>query len=185
MYAYALVAYLDTETEKSLKKLWEDLSKNDISHYGAENKGKRPHITIADYNNLDKVSFIAELDKFYKNKTKVDINLNTLGTFICSGTLFLSPTLSKELINFHAEHHNYFQAFKDDDNSFYLPGRWNPHCTIASRLDKENMLKAFQYCLDNLRKIHGKINEIALIEVTLSEKGIAIKDNVIFIRELK
>lgn len=102
-----------------------------------------------------------------------------------SGTLFLAPTLSKELISFHKNHHTYFEGFKDDENSFYLPGRWSPHSTIASRLSRENMLKAFEYCSVNLGKIYGKISEIALIEITLNEKGIAVKDDVIFIKRLK
>lgn len=47
------------------------------------------------------------------------------------------------------------------------------------------MLKAFEYCSVNLGKIYGKISEIALIEITLNEKGIAVKDDVIFIKRLK
>ena len=185
MYAYAFVGYFDTETENGLKEVWNVLSEKQISQYGVENEGKRPHITIADYNNLDKVRFMEELDKFYEDKVKLEINLDILGTFMNSGTLFLAPTLSKDLVSFHKNHHTYFEKFKDDDNSFYLPGKWSPHCTIASRLSKENMLRAFEYCSDNLRKICGKISEVALIEITLNEKGIAVKDDVIFIKKLK
>ena len=185
MYAYALVAYLDYKTEACFKKLWKDLSENKITQYGVETKGKRPHITIADYDNLDKDRFIKLLNKFYNDKLKVDISLNILGTFISTGTLFLAPTLSRELLDFNCNHHDYFKSFNENNNSFYLPGKWTPHCTIASRLNEDNMIQAFKYCKNNLNKIYGKLNEIALIEVELNDDGISIEDTIVFSKELK
>jgi 2'-5' RNA ligase len=185
MYVYALVAYLDYETEEWFRKTWKDLSQKNITQYGVETKGKRPHITIADYDNLDKERFVNLLNKFYKDKLKVDISLNILGTFINTGTLFRSPTLSTELFDFHSSHHNYFKEFNIDENSFYLPGKWSPHCTIASRLSEDNMIQAFRYCKNNLNEIYGKLNEIALIEIEFNEEGIAIEDTVVFSKELK
>jgi len=184
MYAYAFVAYLDSESEKTLVQLWKELSKNNISQYGVESKGKRPHITIADYDDLDKERFINLLNKFYDDKSKIEVTLNALGTFVNSGTLFISPTLSKELSEFHGNHHSYFKGFNKNENSFYLPGIWNPHCTIASRLSKDNMVSAFEYCLENLGKIKGEICEVALIEIKLNDNGISIEDTIIFSKKL-
>lgn len=185
MHAYALICYLDNESELCFKKLWKDLSENNITQYGVDPKGKRPHITIADYDNLDKDKFVILLNKFYKDKLKVPISLNILGTFINTGTLFLAPTLSTELLDIHRNHHSYFKAFSENESSFYLPGKWNPHCTIASRLSDNNMIQAFTFCKNNLNKIRGKLNEIALIEVELNDDNIAIKDTIIFSLELK
>ena len=185
MYAYALVGYLDNETEACFKKLWKDLSENNVTQYSVETKGKRPHITIADYDNLDKDKFVDILNKFYEDKSKVAITLNILGTFINTGTLFLAPTLSTELLHFHSSHHDYFKSFNENENSFYLPGNWSPHCTVASRLSDDNMIQAFRYCKDKLNKIHGKLNEIALIEVEFNEDEVAIEDTVVFSKELK
>ena len=185
MYSYALVAYLDSETETCFQKLWKDLSENNITQYGVETKGKRPHITIADYDKLDKEKFVDLLNKFYTNKTKIAISLNILGTFVNTGTLFLAPTLSTELLDFHSSHHEYLKEFNENENSFYLPCRWTPHCTIASRLSEDNMIQAFKYCKNNPNKTYGKLNEIALIEVKLNDDGVAIEDTVIFSKELK
>lgn len=185
MYAYAFVGYFDYETEKNFKNLWKDLSEKNITQYGVENKGKRPHITIADYENLEKDRFIELVDKFYEDKQKINIYLNILGTFINTGTLFLAPTLSSELFDFHRSHHNYLKAFNDNENSFYLPGKWSPHCTIASRLSEENMVQAFRYCKSSISNVCCRLSEIALIEVKLNDKGIAIEDRIIFSKELK
>jgi 2'-5' RNA ligase len=110
--------------------------------------------------------------------------LNTLGTFINTGTLFIAPALSTELLDFHRDHHNCFKEFNGNENSFYLPGKWSPHCTIASRLSEENMLQAFTYCRNKINKFNAKLNEVALIEVKLNEDGIAVDDRVIFSKVL-
>ena len=68
MYEYVFVGYLDHETEVNFRRLWKDLSEQNISHYGVETKGKRPHITIADYDALDKNRFIQLADRFYEDK---------------------------------------------------------------------------------------------------------------------
>jgi RimJ/RimL family protein N-acetyltransferase len=183
-YAYAFVGYLDTKTEARFRQLWKNLSVNNITQYGVETKGKRPHITIADYDNLDKGRFINLLNEFYDNKTKIEICLNILGTFINTGTLFIAPALSTELLDFHRDHHNYFKEFNENENSFYLPGKWSPHCTIASRLSEESMVPAFGYCRNKINKLQAKLNEVALIEVKQNEDGIAVEDRVIFSRVL-
>jgi 2'-5' RNA ligase len=185
MYTYAFVAYLDNETESCFNKIWLELSESNITQYGVENKGKRPHITIADYDNLDKNVFIEQVDKFYEGDNKISIYFNMLGTFINTGTLFVAPTLSTELLDFHKSHHNHFAKFNENEKSFYLPGKWTPHCTIASRLNEEKMIQAFAYCKNNINKIHGKISELALIEVRLNSDGIATEDRVVFSKELR
>ena len=185
MHTYAFVGYLDRETEVNFRGLWKDLSEQNISHYGVETKGKRPHITIADYDALDKNRFIQSADAFYADKEQVDLTLNILGTFISTGTLFIAPTLSTKLLDFHSNHHDYFRTFNENETSFYLPSKWSPHCTIASRLDEDKMVQAFSYCKKNIDKIQGTLSEIALIELKLNDDGVVIEDTVIFSKELK
>lgn len=70
MFVYALVGYLDYEAELQFKSLWKDLSEKNITHYGIENRGRRPHITIASYDNLEKDTFVRLLDRFYEDKQR-------------------------------------------------------------------------------------------------------------------
>ncbi len=185
MYEYAFIGYLDYDTEVYFKNLWIELSNKGITQYGIETKGKRPHITIADYEDLDKDRFIELLDKFYDDKEKIDMSLNILGTFINTGTLFIAPTLSAELYNFHENHNSYFSTFNKNEESLYLPGKWSPHCTIASRLSEEDMAQAFRYCRNNISKISCKLSEIGLIEIKLNANGVPEEDTIIFSKELK
>jgi 2'-5' RNA ligase len=167
------------------KNLWRGLSENHITQYGIEPKGRRPHITIADYDSLDIAEFRELFNKFYEDKSKIDLCLNIIGSFINTGTLFLSPTLTIELLDFHRDHHEIFKAFYKNENSLYLPGRWSPHCTIASRLSEEEMIQGFGYCKTNLDKVCGKLSEVALIEIQINDMGIAVGDRVMLSKELK
>lgn len=185
MYEYAFIGYLDHEAEVYFKNLWRDLSDKNITKYGIETKGKRPHITIANYERLDKERFIDLVDKIYDDKEKIDISLNMLGTFIDTGTLFIAPTLSIELSNLHRNHYGYFREFDNKKESLYIPGKWSPHCTIASRLSEENMVQAFKYCRNNINKISCKLSEIALVEIKLNADGSAEEDTIIYSKELK
>ncbi|ERI89664.1 hypothetical protein HMPREF1982_04529 [Clostridiales bacterium oral taxon 876 str. F0540] len=183
---YAVAALFDNETEKCIKDLWKSLSDKGISNYGQEVKNRRAHITIADYNNLDKNSFESLLEEVYRDKAEVEISLSIIGTFIKSGTLFVSAPITKELHEFHKNYHYNFAKFNDDSNSLYLPGKWVPHCTIASRLNNKNMLRAFEYCTKELSVIKGSITEIALLEFQeFNEDGICINAPIVYTRKLE
>lgn len=181
---YGVLAYFDENTEKFLKGIWKGLVYNSISYYSEEVKDRRPHITIADYNNIEENEFIESMDNYYDIKSKIDVRLSVLGTFLNSGALFISPTMSKELIGFHNSHHENFKRFNDDLDSLYLPGKWIPHCTIANRLTQDKLVEAFNYCTKNIDTIHAKISEVALIKV-INEEDKGSKVVTVFSKELK
>jgi 2'-5' RNA ligase len=106
---YGVIALFDEKTEQIIKDIWKELSEKSISFYAEEVEDRRPHITIASYNNLNKSEFIRLMDKFYDDKTNVDITFSSIGSFLSSGTLFFLPTVTTELIEFHFNHHEYFK----------------------------------------------------------------------------
>jgi 2'-5' RNA ligase len=181
---YGVIALFDEKTEQIIKDIWKELSEKSISFYAEEVEDRRPHITIASYNDLNKSEFIRLMDKFYDDKTNVDITFSSIGSFLSSGTLFFLPTVTTELIEFHFNHHEYFKEFNDNPNSLYLPGKWIPHCTIANRLSHEKLTEAFSYCSKRKGTIHGKINKIALIELVY-ENNKCVKAPIIYSKTLK
>lgn len=162
---YAVVAHFNKKTELAIKKVWSDLSDNSISEYAKEIPNRRPHITIASYDKLDLEEYIPLFDEYYKSKSSLSLTLNVLGTFLNSGALFLSPTPSLELLNFHNQHHLNFEAYNDNPNSLYLPDNWIPHCTIANRLSHDKLEEAFIFCTQSLETLHAFIDEIAIINI--------------------
>lgn len=161
---YGLIALFDQNTEQLIKEIWKELKMQSISFYAEEVENRKPHITLASYNQLEQGDFIQWMDQFYDSISQVEITFNTLGTFLNSGTLFLTPTMSTSLSNLHRNHHDYFKKFNDNPDSLYLPGKWIPHCTLANRLTHKKLCEAFSYCSQKIGTIQARITEVALIE---------------------
>ena len=168
---YGLIAIFDEETEQLIKDIWKELKEESISFYANEVEDRIPHITVASYNDLNISYFTKQMDFFYEGKSAIEIAFNTIGSFLNSGVLFLSPTITRDLMEFHLDHHKNFEQFNDDPNSLYVPNRWIPHCTIANRLSQESLSKAFDYCSKRNSTISGYIKEIALIDVSIKNKA--------------
>lgn len=182
---YALLAYFDHETELELQQFWFELNELGITDYGVIVKNRRPHITLADYQNIDIEKLSLKIQQYFHYQTQVQIHLNTWGSFIGNKMLYLAPTMTKELLELHSNYHEKFKEFNQNPNSYYLPDRWVPHCTIAGHLTDERMIKVFGYCQRRVRCIHTKIVEVGLVEITIDKDGNIIKDQLIISKELK
>ncbi|MGG0731207.1 2'-5' RNA ligase family protein [Bacillus paramycoides] len=181
---YAIVAFFDDSTEQYLEEIWRELREHSISNYSIETKDKRPHITLASYDYLDKESFMKDMDKFYDSKSKVEIVFSVLGVFFNTGTLFISPTSSKALLDFHNNHHEYFNTYNIEPNSLYIPGNWIPHCTIANRLSPDKLTEAFTYCSQKIDKLKAQIKKVSLLEFVYQD-DVFIGAPPIFTKELE
>ena len=173
MITYAIVGRLDETTTHQFETVWKDLSILHITDYGTSYPHRYPHITFADYDEIDQDRFISLLDSSLQDQKQIPLSLFVLGTFIQSKTLFLAPAFSQKLYDLHACIHNNMKEFDLDQSSFYLKDRWNPHCTIASRLNESKMVEAFLYCR-HLKPINTRLMDITLIEITTDASNIAV-----------
>ncbi len=181
---YAVIALFDSKTEREIREIWAELSEQSISFYAEKVENNRPHLTIASYDHLSMNEFAPKLERFYQNKSKLPITLQSLGIFLNTSVLYIAPSVNKELLDFHQAFHDYFKQYNTDQDSLYLPGKWVPHCTIANRLNPESLEDAMSYCLQRLRKLAGKIESIAVIE-TIFENGECISAPIIHEVKLK
>ncbi|GFZ75865.1 hypothetical protein GCM10008018_21420 [Paenibacillus marchantiophytorum] len=162
---YGVVAHFDSNTELYIKQIWKELSDKAVSKYSEEVQDRRPHITIAGYDSgLNIERFIAEFDSFYESKKQISITLSSLGTFLNSGALYLAPVPSKEFLEFHDNHHHYFQIYQASAEIQYLPNNWIPHCTIANRLNEAKLKEAIVYCTKRIEPLTTAIVEISVIK---------------------
>jgi 2'-5' RNA ligase len=181
---YGIICMFDEVTEEIIKGIWNDLKTNNISSYAFEVKDRRPHITLASYENINLDLYIKLFTDFYENQQKIDIVLSSLGTFFNSGTLFLSPTPSKSLLQLHEKHHKQFGDFNDNPNSLYLPGKWVPHSTLANRLSAPKLVEAITFCSKSMAPIKGEINEISIIKVEKVADN-SVRTTTVFSKKLK
>lgn len=161
---YGVIALFDEQTEQIIRNIWDELKEMSISFYADEVVNRKPHITLASYNHFNVADFIKHMDEFYHDVPEMEISFRSIGSFLKSGALYFTPIVTRELMEFHSNHHTFFKQFKDDSESLYLPDRWIPHCTIANRLSPEKLAEGFHYCSRRNDAINGRITEVAIIE---------------------
>ncbi len=181
---YWFIALFDEKTEQQVKDIWSDLSEHSISFYAEEVKDGRPHITLGSYESLDKKKFIDEVDTYYNEKDGFEITFNTIGSFLDYGAIFLTPTVTQELLTFHSDHYQNLGEFNEKANSLYLPGKWIPHCTLANDLSHEDLAKVYHHCIERNDTIYGRIEEVALIEL-IEEDEDGMNAPIIYSKRLK
>jgi 2'-5' RNA ligase len=181
---YGVIALFDEKTENQINSIWNELYERGLSYYSKEVLNRRPHITIATYQRLETGSFIKLMDEFFNETDHIPVTLSALGTFLQSRTIFLSPTPTKILFDWHRNYHEKFKSYNDDLSSLYLPEKWIPHCTIANHLTEEQFYKTFQYCTDNIQTIHAHIQEVALIKLEYKNEK-CIRTSLVFSKKLK
>jgi len=145
---YAIVLYFDERSEYSIQEIWKKISDNGIPNeiHGA---GIRPHITLAIYDELLCQPCDNELARFASKTTHLNISFSHLGIFTNPETvLFLAPTPTRELVNFHSKVHECLSTEARQPWEFYQPGKWVPHCTVALDLDQEQLHEAISLCAD-------------------------------------
>ncbi|MCR8847441.1 2'-5' RNA ligase family protein [Rossellomorea sp. SC111] len=181
---YWVIALFDDKTEEQIKGIWKELAVKNISYYEEEINDARPHITLGSYTELDKEAYIESLDTFYEHRAPFSITFNTVGSFLNFGTLFLSPTVTRELLEFHASHYDHFHSFNHQANPLYLPDNWIPHCTLANKLSPEKLAEGFEHCLGKGDTIEAEITDIAIIEL-IDDSEDCMEAPIIFTKSLR
>lgn len=132
--AYSVELYFDPETEKRIKRLWDVLSERGIPALDSSIYS-RPHISLAVFRDVEPALLTDVLVDIARNTLPLEVGLAAVASFPgAEGVLFLVPTVSKELIELHEYFHERISKLGLKANPYYLPGRWVPHCTIASDL---------------------------------------------------
>lgn len=169
---YAVELFCDPESEQAVCEIWDGLGaalgKPSLSELGA-----RPHVSLAVYNDdLDTSvfseqlhEFSEQLHEFAESLAPFEFKLSSVGTFPGSeGVVFLAPVVTRQLLAVHAKYHEVFSQYDAFAMTYYLPGNWVPHCTVAIDLAAGEVTEAMAYCREAFQPITGRFQEIGLIE---------------------
>lgn len=173
---YALEIFFDNKTEERIMEIV-----NGINEQGVNNTflswENRPHISLAGFNDVD-INMCNKLLGEFANKTKAfQTQLVSIGVFNTTNNVFLSPIVTKELIDLHHNVHDLFNFCNSTGFEYYLPNNWIPHCAIMMGQPGNNkdLCEATKYVIENHRPLIGTICEICFIEAT-----IPIKEHTLF-----
>ncbi len=179
---YAIIATFDRVFTYKIRELQSELTNIIGTNQLA---GVEPHITLADYNELDVNLYTEKLKEFVAFQENIAaVTFPSVGTFPTNGTIFLAPTITNELLRFHHSYHDYFKTFHDNPNSYYVPEKWVPHCTIANQLNVNQFLGAIEYLYEKFEITRASIEKLKLIKVNY-ENGSAISSSILAEYNLK
>lgn len=173
---YAIIATLDSVFTNKIKEL-----QNELTNIIGINPlaGVEPHITFADYNELDVNLYTKKLEEFVVFQENISaVTFPSVGTFPTNGTIFLAPTITDELLRLHHSYHDYFKTFHDNPQSYYVPGKWIPHCTIANGLNSNQFLSVMEYIYEKFNVTLASIEKLKLIKVNY-EDGFAVSSSIL------
>ncbi|MEN1935858.1 2'-5' RNA ligase family protein [Paenibacillus sp. 102] len=156
---YAIIATFNEEFSKHVKEIGEGLT--DIVH----SEDLEPHITLADYHTLDLKTYGEKLEKFTENIGCFPVGFSSVGTFPTNGTIFLTPTITRRLLELHQLLHDHFIDFHDHPESYYVPEKWVPHCTIANRLEREQFVRVMEFIYKDFSAQTAVVESLKLIKV--------------------
>jgi 2'-5' RNA ligase len=161
---YAVVLYFNKHSEKFIQDIWSDLSNHgvpsEIHHVGI-----RPHITLGIYDELTCQPCDSELSRFAPQTAHLHLSFTHLGFFTHpEKVLFLAPTPTSELLDFHARIHQLLNRQTQGPWDLYQPGRWVPHCTLALDLDQDTLEKATQLCSQLELPVEMHATQIGVVE---------------------
>lgn len=183
---YAIELFFSSEVEDYVRRKWKELSINQIATSLYEIEGVRPHITLALYNELDSLEdFRQHFTEYFKTYNKmIELKFDIIGTFPTTGTVFLKPTITTELMDFHRAYHNAFQGYSKYENQYYLPDNWGPHCTLAMSLQNDAITRTIEFMLKDFKPLRGSVIEIGVVEVLQDGKK-CVSTKTLFSKKLK
>jgi hypothetical protein len=161
--AIGVSAWFDPESEQRIREIWRCLHEQGINstlHLGPY----RPHITFGINDYLDVNKFVPELSTELKNLDPLPFILPSIGIFNEPLAGFLNVTVTPQLLSIHSIIQRVMAAHGAGPVPYYLPGRWNPHCTLAPDLVKEKLPGLAEFAAGLLLPIEGVIDRVGVID---------------------
>lgn len=170
MKTYALVGHFNHAMENTILEIWKELNDKGISNYGFTYEGRKPHLTLADFE-TDSVEEIKDIIRGLK-VNHINIRLQSISNFLGTQTIMYNIFPSSKLLDFHKYITKELDAYIPSD-SLYRKDNWVPHTTIASRLSDDNMLKA--YSMAKLSEtVIGSIDKLVLLEIKSNSESTTV-----------
>ncbi|MCI0713755.1 MAG: 2'-5' RNA ligase family protein [Chloroflexi bacterium] len=165
----AVQCYFDGETEAHVRTIWEAMKAEGVSAVLVDGL-YRPHFTLTVGDLIDIEHAVDKLREFAAQTGEFGVQLGYMGIFTPkdNGVVYIGLTPNHALLDFHTYFQNFFKDEYQAQWSYYLPGRWIPHCTCAFRLKPEQIPAAVAVCQQFVPSLILKpshVYEIGMVEV--------------------
>ncbi len=161
---FAVHLFFDAAIETAVRNAWKELADNGIAPY-MHQSNNRPHLTLAIYQDLNLKECQPALQTIASALTPIPVCFEHVGVFpTVPAGVFISPTVTINLLQFHAQIQKTLQGVGTAPNAYYLPGQWTPHCTLALELDPLLTPRVLEVGLRMPWPLRGEVTEIGVIQ---------------------
>lgn len=158
---YLLSIYFDEQTEKRLQGFIRRVAEVTGDTFMLDNQVP-PHITVAAVETKHEDALIAHVEELVKKFEAGEIKWVSVGTF-STQVIYVQPVLNAYLHNLSTLLSQELGQIEETICSpYYEPFSWLPHCTIAKRLTKEQMVQAFQVLQNYFTPMDGRVVRIGI-----------------------
>ena len=159
---YAIELYLDPAAAAPIRALWQRLASAGFTAM-LEN-GCEPHVTLAVFNQVAEAALVRRLATFFGEQGPPPLAaFSVLGSFPGSGVLHCTPTTTLPLLTLHRRLYQAIGRVAAGPYPHYLPGAWVPHCTLAIRLEPQQLPTAFALALRHWTPFTTTFDRVALV----------------------
>lgn len=168
--AYAVELYFDPEADARVRRIWSAIADAGLPQ-PMLNDVFSPHVTLGVCDQLDLSTFARPLQEFCATTTPLPMALDHIGIFnTTEGVIFFAPTVTQALLELHIKFHDLFAQFAQYASNrwrYYLPGVWAPHCTLAFKLDANQLGQALRIAMQVQLPITLEARRLCIVEVNV------------------
>ncbi len=140
--SFVLELHFDSPSEKVVKSLMQQLKEMGLPSNLLE-KSVAPHLTLLSSETMLHQDSLEKLDKWLEAQPSFSLTALSLSTFANQeGVLFLGILVNQSLLNLHKSVYDCVSQSHYSLNSYYVPGRWVPRITLATKYSKEQLAQA-------------------------------------------
>jgi 2'-5' RNA ligase len=160
----AIELFLDEPGAEVVRQIWREIAAAAISPYLAES-GVRPHVTLAVGDRVDAPAVQAVLFDWAAATAPREVQFRGVGlTPAEQANIFLTPIITADLLQLHAELHRKVTGLIERSWERYLPGSWNPHCTLVERIPPNHVGRTLEIVRNAKLPLLARLGEIGLVE---------------------
>lgn len=167
----AISAWFDERSEAVVRDLWRRMAEAAVD--GSLHTGSyRPHITLGVWEEVPIATASNRLMDLASGLSTFPLAFRALGIFPGHRLhqdrhpgVYLAPTVTQQLRELHERVHSVMHEVGTGSVHRHVPGRWEPHCTVAWRLTSRLVSSATQVVIDaGVLPLAATITRIGLID---------------------
>ncbi len=160
---FAIELFFDAATDQAARRVWSALAEQRIAPYLHES-ADRPHVSLAVYDWLDVASCARTLEAFASATPAFPVTLASLGLFPIESVVFAAPVVTSHLLTLHAGVCALLASVAREPATYYLPGHWVPHCSLAVHFPAEHINRAISVCRQLPMPLDAQMVAIGAVE---------------------